>query len=511
MTPITLAEAMTDPLLLGKSFEADSFWTWKALAKVLSGAKLAPRERRLALQCTGRTRLPRKAPRRLYALCGRRAGKSQFMAGLGLHTAALANDWRSILAAGERGVVLLIGADRLQAKVLRRYASGMVAQSPLLMGEVVRESESEIEFRNGAVLECGTNDYRLVRSRSVLALLGDEVCFWKLDQESSSSDEEVVNAAAAGMSMTPGGGLMVLGSSPFMKKGLMFRKWRELHGNDASDDLVWVAPSRTMNPALAVEIIEAAMADDPERAKAEYLAQWRDDLSDFVPADAVEACTDWGVRERPPIDGLRYVAFCDAAGGTGTDAFSLGIAHADKDGTAVLDLLRVRQPRFIPQDVTKEFAEVLRTYRVTKVTGDRYAAGWCSSEFERAGIKYVPSEQTKSEIYLGGLPMILAGRCRLLDSATLRRQFAGLERRTHMHGRESVDHGAGGHDDLSNSAVGALLSASAKRPEIVVDTYWCGTSLPSYIRHVRRRQQGERPRIRIVSVPESEAHKHKVY
>jgi hypothetical protein len=502
MKPITLAASMRDPLLLGKSFEAESFWPWHTVAKVISGERLTAREKRLALECTGRIRLPRKAPRRLYALCGRRAGKSQFMAGLGVHTAALACDWRSILAAGERGVVLLLGADKLQAKVLRRYASGMIAQSPLLLGEVVRESESEIEFRNGAVLETGTNDYRLVRSRSVLALLGDEVCFWRTDAEAASSDEEVVNAAAAGMSMTPSGGLAVLGSSPYMKRGLMYRTWRELHGNDASDDLVWVAASRTMNPALPVEIIESAMADDPERAKSEYLAQWRDDLSDFIPADVVEACTDWGVRERPPIDGPRYVAFCDAAGGTGTDAFTLGIAHADKDGTAVLDLLRARQPRFVPADVVKEFAEVLRAYKIKKIAGDRYAAGWCSSEFERCGIKYIPAEQTKSEIYLAGLPMLLAGRCRLLDNPVLCRQFAGLERRTHMHGRESVDHGSGGHDDLANSAVGALIAASAKRPEIVVGTYRMEEP-----RGRRSKLPTNRLRIRTVKVAEKDAEK----
>jgi hypothetical protein len=51
---ITLAEAMRDPQLLGAPFTASSFWTWYAVAKVLSGDKLDAREAELFRQCTGR-------------------------------------------------------------------------------------------------------------------------------------------------------------------------------------------------------------------------------------------------------------------------------------------------------------------------------------------------------------------------------------------------------------------------------------------------------------------------
>jgi len=42
----------------------------------------------------------------------------------------------------------------------------------------------------------------------------------------------------------------------------------------------------------------------------------------------------------------------------------------------------------------------------------------------------------------------------------MKSQFAGLQRRTGA-GRDSVDHGVGGHDDLSNSAAGAIVLALA--------------------------------------------------
>jgi hypothetical protein len=52
-----------------------------------------------------------------------------------------------------------------------------------------------------------------------------------------------------------------------------------------------------------------------------------------------------------------------------------------------------------------------------------------ADEWQRCGIRFVPCERTTSENYLHALPMLLAGRVRLIDNATLRAQLASLERR----------------------------------------------------------------------------------
>jgi hypothetical protein len=51
-------------------------------------------------------------------------------------------------------------------------------------------------------------------------------------------------------------------------------------------------------------------------------------------------------------------------------------------------------------------------------------------------------------------------RARLIDSARLVAQFAGLERRTFSTGRDRVDHGKAGRDDAANAAAGAMVLAS---------------------------------------------------
>jgi hypothetical protein len=138
--------------------------------------------------------------------------------------------------------VILLGADKKQAAILRKYCHGLL-QAPLLAAEVVRSTGEITEFRNGSSLEIATNDARLVRGRSAIAVLGSECCHWRTDEHSASSDEEVVGAAEPPMAMCPDGGLLMLGSSVHRQKGYMFRRYRELFSNNESDDLCWFAPT----------------------------------------------------------------------------------------------------------------------------------------------------------------------------------------------------------------------------------------------------------------------------
>lgn len=71
--------------------------------------------------------------------------------------------------------MVLLGADRKQAAILRRYCQGLL-HAPLLAAEVVRQTDEVIEFRNAASLEIATNDARLVRGRSAIAVTGIPEC-----------------------------------------------------------------------------------------------------------------------------------------------------------------------------------------------------------------------------------------------------------------------------------------------------------------------------------------------
>jgi hypothetical protein len=67
-----------------------------------------------------------------------------------------------------------------------------------------------------------------------------------------------------------------------------------------------------MNATVPQRFIDQHLEDDPARAAAEYLAEFRSDIEGFVSREAVTACVSVGVRERPPIGDLfKYWAFVD--------------------------------------------------------------------------------------------------------------------------------------------------------------------------------------------------------
>jgi hypothetical protein len=489
---ISLTGAMRDPCLFGNVFAAPSFWTWRVVAKVIDGLPLLEdRERDLYRQCTGCDYAGPRPVRRMIVLCGRRAGKDRFWSAAAIWRAALCADWRKHTSAGEGAVVILLGGDKKQANILSRYCAGLVA-SPMLRREVVRQTNDVLEFRNGASLEIATNDAKLVRGRSAIAVFGSEVCYWQTAEHSASSDEEVVSAALPSLSMCPDGGLLALWSSVHRKRGYAWRKFKQCHGVDNADDLVWFAPSAVMNPLLPQGVVDKALAEDAPRAKAEYLSEWRSDLSDFIPADVIEAATDYGVYERPPMPyPTSYTAYIDPAGGTGADSFTLAIGH--KGAPCEIDVVREVKPRFVPAQVISSWVPLLKSYRITEVEGDKFAGGFHSSEWQAHGITFRASERTTSENYLSALPVLLAGRVRLIDNATLRQQLGSLERRVGAGDRESVSHPAyaSAHDDCATAVAGAIAALTVGNGLVYDDTYsgWRDDDDPDGIKFWDRMRQ----------------------
>jgi hypothetical protein len=282
-----------------------------------------------------------------------------------------------------------------------------------------------------------------------------------MDDGAAMSDEEIIRAIEPGMG-TVTDPLMVIISSPHRKRGLLWKLWNRFFGKPDARTLVIKAPTKLMNPEFDQEVIDEAYADDPVSAATEYDAEWRDDSSGFVAEDKLDAVTDAGVDLRPRVEGVTYRGFADAASGSGSDAFTLAIAHTE-DGVQVLDLLVGFQPPFSPSQAIKECAQLLKAFGVYAVTTDRYSGGFAPEQWRLNGIEWKPSEKSRSELYLSLVPMINSGGCRLLDDEKMRRQLLALRRKVAPGGRESVDHPVGGNDDHANAAAGALVLNAGER------------------------------------------------
>lgn len=453
MNAVTIKDVMTEPELFGGQFGGETFTAWRALMAGFHGLDLDPDELDLFQSLTGRQSAPESAFAELWLAVGRRGGKSQVAALLALYLSCFF-DYSDRLAPGEVATVMTIAADRKQARAVMRYTSGLINSNPMLARMVLRENSEQIELDNRTVIEITTASHRSVRGYTLAAVICDEIAFWH--NEGANPDKEIIAALRPALA-TLDGKLIAL-SSPYAKRGILWDAWRRYFASDHARVLVAQAPSRTMNPTLPQEVVDQALQEDREAAQAEYLAQFRGDISTFLDADLVADCTRPKPLELPPASSLRYFAFVDPAGGGG-DEFTCCIAHKESDAT-IIDAVRGR--RGSPADCVREYADLLKGYGIKAVTGDRYAGRWPSDEFRRHGISYQASELDRSGLYLELLAGMNSGRVELPPDPDVSRQLVSLERRTSRGGKDTIDHPPNGSDDRANAIAGAVAMGKAK-------------------------------------------------
>jgi hypothetical protein len=460
---VNILHAVADPKLFGAAFRGESWAAWRAALAALFALPMSDEDLKVYHECTGRKRAPTGPAREAWLVCGRRGGKSRIAALVAVYLAASfsANRERlALLAPGEIATVMLLATDRRQARVVFRYVEALVDGSALLAREVTHRTRDSL--RLGRVeIEVHVPSLSSTRGYSILALVADEIAFWPADEFSANPDEEVLAAMRPAMSTIPDSLLLAI-STPYARRGALWTAFDRHYGNDGGDVLVWKAPTRVMNPRVPQALVDRALEEDEPRARAEYLAEFRRDVETFVSLDAVEACVVLERRELLPASSLDYVAFCDPAGGSGSDSFTLAVAHQEGD-RVVLDAVRERRPPFSPDAAVEEFSQLLRSYRVSQLRGDRWGGSWVAERFARFGISYEVASLTKSELYAALLPAINSARVELLDDRRLLAQLVGLERRTSRGGRDVIDHGLAQHDDVVNAAAGAVYEAGSVR------------------------------------------------
>ena len=460
---MNLIEAIDDQNLFEPHFRGASWDAWRSFLKSVFALPMTEADLGIYRAATDRETPPTTPCTEVWTIVGRRGGKSYVLALIAVWMACFKN-WVPYLSPGEVATVMVIASDRKQARTILRYVNGLLHAVPLLQRLIIRERTEGTDLSNSVSIEVHTASFRAVRGYTIVAALCDETAFWRSD-ESANPDHEILNALRPAMATVPGAMLLCAGS-PYAQRGAMYDAYQRHHGRDGSNVLVWRAPTQTMNPSVPQRIIDQAYADDPDAAAAEYGAEFRKDVADFITREAVEACIIPDCRELPFEAGITYNAFVDPSGGS-RDSFTIAISHCQRSvaegmgGGPVLDAVREVRPPFSPEGVVAEYAALLKSYRISTVTGDRYAGEWPREQFRKHGITYLPSKKTKSDLYVEMLPLINAGRCELLDVPRMTHQIAGLERRTARSGRDSIDHAPGAHDDLANVCAGALVNAAA--------------------------------------------------
>ena len=451
---VTMRRALEDRDLFGAILEGDTWAAWRVILIAAMGEELTPTERAIWRNLTGRDREAGERAEELWAIVGRRGGKTRAIAVLGAYTGALV-DFTDALAPGERATLPIMSASTWQASKAKQYLAGIFATVPVLKKLVENETADTISLRSRVDIEIRPASFRTARGGTACAAIADEAAFWRSDT-SANPDTEILNAIRPSLATT--GGLLAVISSPYARRGEVWNAYRRDYGQGGDPRVIVVkAPSRSMNPSLPASVVARAYERDPAVAAAEYGAEFRTDVESFVDREVVEAAVVPGRHELPRTAGANYLAFVDPSGGA-SDAMTLAIAHATGE-TAILDCIREIKPPFSPASVVGEFAQTIKAYGLTSVIGDRWGGEFVRELFREHGVTYKLSERPKSDLYKELLPLLNSRRVELLDNKALVTQLCGLERRTARGGRDSIDHAPNAHDDVANAVSGALVES----------------------------------------------------
>jgi hypothetical protein len=319
----TIGNAFDDPMLLGRHFQGESWDSWKALLRAAFAEPLSPAQRGVFEELAGGRAPPEQRAKEWWTLSGRRSGKTSIAAGIACYLGCFV-DYKPHLRAGERALIPVIAVNREQAQVCHGYIKAMLGGTRLLASLIENETAEVISLRNGCDLAVMTNSFRTSRGRTMAACIFDECSFWR-SEATNVPDVEVYRAIKPSMSTIRNAMLVSIGSA-YRRAGLAFATFRE-HFGKPSSTLVVKATTKQLNSLIDQELIDAELKADPAGAASEWLSEFRSDIVTYIDRETVEAVVIPGRTELAPMQGVSYGAFCDPAGGSGQDSFTLCIAH----------------------------------------------------------------------------------------------------------------------------------------------------------------------------------------
>lgn len=461
---IPIRTALEHPDFFGCILGGPSWAAWRTLLIGAMGEELSSEEREVFAELTGRVCEPGARVDELWCVIGRRGGKTRAVASLGAYIAALC-DWRDVLAPGEIATLPILSNTTEQSGKALEYLKGMFGAIPAFRQLVVGDNADSLTLSTRVRIEVRPANYRTVRGGTAVAIIADEVAFWRSDS-SANPDSEIMDALKPALATTHGPLIAI--SSPFVRRGELWNAFRDHWGPDGDPRVIVArAASKRMNSELSDEFIARQIKRSPKKARAEYLCEWRDDLESVIGLEAVQAVVSPDVVEREPDHRFRYHAFVDAASGSGTDSMTLSIAHREGSLT-ISDCVMEFEPPFSPAAAIDAFMVTLRRYRVRRVSGDNYGGGFVAEKFRERGVGFNLITESKNAIYSAFVSALNERSVLLLDDEKSIAQLLALElRRSRATGAEKIDHGLNQHDDRINAVAGAAITAMRAKEALV--------------------------------------------
>ena len=385
--------------------------------------------------------------------------------------------------------VLLVAQDhRAALRVVAKYAREPFEEVPLLRRSVSDTKSDSVTLKNGVALIAYPCRPQAVRGLRCSCVVADELAHFRTN-DGVAQDREMLTALRPTLATT-GGRLLIL-SSPYHQVGALWDLFRTHHGRDDSPVLIWQASAPDMNPTLRASYLASMAESDPTVYRSEVLGEFRAGLSSLFDSEMLDGSVV-PYRKQLFAPGLTYATFVDPSGGRG-DSFTLAIGHR-RDGRVIVERLRAWRPPFNPSGVVAEVANLVKSYHLASMTGDRYGGEWVAEAFQANELDYRTCETPKSDLYLALLASVNSRTVDVPDMADLLRELRGLERRRGNSGRDRVDHAPGAHDDLANALAGVAHLLGEEPSELC---FVGGDTIPQTVEEAQaehdedRRRRGE--------------------
>jgi hypothetical protein len=439
--------------------------SWIAAYKAFDGLPLTNSEIELWRAMSGRDDPTLRDYPELTAIKGRRSQGTKtackYLA-YKIHT----ENYRRYAAKGDRLRVPIVAQSKDVAREIVSYLTDFYSNTDL-RSEVETDGllKGSIDLKNGFVVSVQTCSFRAPRGITAPLALCDEVGIWRA--EGADIDREVVRSLTPAMIQFPNRKLILLGS-PWTKVGVLFDRWERRF--EDGDRLVLHCPTPLMNSTIPAEELERERVADPQNYRREFLAEWLDDVDQFLPDSDISVAIRTGVREQPFAELLKahYVAAIDASGLSGKDRFTFAIGHRSKRGSddvTNLDLLRGWNRRGV-KEVVDEIALTLKAYSLKTVYADQFGFPFLKELLSLRGIEVIQlpwSARNKPEIFLTLKLALSQGNLRLLDHPESLRELRLLECRRTSGGHSAISAPRGQHDDFA--CVIAMLNWQCRKSQ----------------------------------------------
>lgn len=546
MQRISFEDAISDDGLLKRTFDGFSF-PQKVILKALYGCTLSDRVINLE---TGWNELDYwaivqgnfdhdelgyvtkihpteyipKEYNQLWAVVGRRAGKTSTLQSFVLAYESVCGGHEEYIKTGQECIVYLIAQKLGVAMANLAFIRAILNESPVLRHEIITDNADIIKLRNGISIVPSPPSLKAQRGLAVPIVAFDEVGFWYKDAENANPDYEVERAVRMAQLQFPHYKRIGI-STPWTKEGLLWKYHRAgtegcklpLDQRDEYEGtLVCFSTTASFeNPQLTRAGGRKRLAkerkDDEEGFIRECLCVFADSISGFLSRPLVDVAIDKGKgkaeREPVPSDALvqpYYICAIDPA--FRHDDFGFAILHKENNGI-VLDMLKrwtpIKPQKLNPKVVLAEISELVAMYGIDTVYTDQYQLESLQQLGLEIGLNLIGVDFTgKSKVKIfGSLQQILnQQKLTLLDPVLnddvneLYRQLTQLERRsTHM-GSIQISAPEGKKDDLATVLALGTSRAILMDPDVQVENV--GYKEPTIFERVqaqldRKRRQAE--------------------